>query len=1344
MTTRRNPFVKLVLLLIVAAALAVAGCGGDDGVSPSVHQDALDAQAAAEQKAAEEEAARLAAEKAAAEEAARLAEEKAAAEEAARLAEEKAAAEEAARIAAEQKAEADRLAAEAEAARIAAEQKAEADRLAAINTAQMILSDAEAALMALADDATDEMERDAQLTVEAAANALRDTLRMYGGSTADIDAAIAKAVTARNAAAALQAMITAAADAATAAQMEAINTAQTTLSDAEAALMALADDATDEMKRDAQLAVEMAAAALVTALEANEGTDDQIAAAKMKRDSAKMMADDLQTTITAAAEAAAAAQMLVSQRSAIADAITAATNAIAAVMDDSSDDIVSAADDAITAATAAIAAATGIPATETAANSGTVAVLMARLDSAKSSRQMAMDAAAQAERMAHIDAARRALTGAQDALTALADDATDEMKRDANRMVEAAAIALRDALRMYGGSTADIDAATRTAQAAKIQADNLQVAITARAEAAEQRRMEAISTARTTLSDAEAALMALADDATDEAKRDAQRAVEMAAAALVQVLTDNDGTAEEIASAEMKQASAKTEADKLHEAVTAAQAEAEQREMEAEQRQRIAGQRMAITNAISDAMTAIAAVDDDASNEVVMAADTAITDARQAITDATELSDAEKAAFTSAVDAHATTLASAKSSRQMAMVAAAEAERMRTISTAKAELDAAKMALMELDDDASDEDKLVAQRKVENAANDYRDVLRDNGGSTEQVNYAIEAGVRANVAAEALHARITQRQQAAEQRRMAAIDAAEMKVTEAQKMVDALTDDSTDQEEHDAYVALRDAAADLKMVLEDNEGTQEQIDDAESKREMAAQNVDPVMERLETDRQKMAITTAIADASTAVAAVMDDSDESVVMAAEQAVATAKKAIADATRLSDEVKTAHTGTVTALEGQLVAAKTSRTAAMEADKTVDMAAMIITAAKLYDGISMPTATDANAADTATGTGTRFAQHADAPNVGDIEVAIGDAASVFLSEDKKTMVPANHGWEGKRYTDPAGGDMYEAIVYSNVETPTMGRKFGAETVDVSVETRDYEYDLTSGELVLAQLTGAPENVALTGVTRTAGTETFELPDPNPTNADTIPVPGSFHGVSGTYSCDTNAGVDSCTAAVGEDGGFLLTGAWTFTPSNAEARVMDMADDEYASYGWWLRKAANDGDFTASAFHDELGGVADAIGLDALNGTATYMGGAAGKYALSSATGGTNDAGHFTARAILEANFTTNTAATAITGTIDMFIGADGKARDWEVALKGSPIGDTGIIGNDGTSTTSPGGTVWTIDATDADASGQWSGSLRNNGDDGVPQVATGTFYSTYGTAGRMVGGFGANEQP
>ena len=51
--------------------------------------------------------------------------------------------------------------------------------------------------------------------------------------------------------------------------------------------------------------------------------------------------------------------------------------------------------------------------------------------------------------------------------------------------------------------------------------------------------------------------------------------------------------------------------------------------------------------------------------------------------------------------------------------------------------------------------------------------------------------------------------------------------------------------------------------------------------------------------------------------------------------------------------------------------------------------------------------------------------------------------LTVDKKATVAAHHGWEGKKYMASGTGvdGTYEAVVYSNVGTPTPGQKFNAQ---------------------------------------------------------------------------------------------------------------------------------------------------------------------------------------------------------------------------------------------------------------------------------------------------------------
>jgi len=359
--------------------------------------------------------------------------------------------------------------------------------------------------------------------------------------------------------------------------------------------------------------------------------------------------------------------------------------------------------------------------------------------------------------------------------------------------------------------------------------------------------------------------------------------------------------------------------------------------------------------------------------------------------------------------------------------------------------------------------------------------------------------------------------------------------------------------------------------------------------------------------------------------------------------------------------------------------------------------------------------------------------------IHVRIGDGTNipspVPLSLDKDTTVDELHGWTGERFhrkaTD-ADKTTYEAHVYSHIGDPKQGRKFGS-TAAVTTEG-EYEYQLTDGLLTINTATGEVQmRVDSPMFDQSAGEKVFKKDD----NEVTKMISGSYHGVSGTYNCTPAA--NACSATVAAKGFTLGGGTWTFKPTDPEARVMSSPDNAYASFGWWKHTKENGDPAAVSAFFDYKGTASAAAGLTNLNGAATYSGAAAGQYALSSSTGGTNDAGHFTAKAMLTANFTDNTDDTAITGTINDFVGADGESRNWSIKLNGSSIGDTGVIG------AATNGTVWTIGSDAADASGSWDGTFyETTGDDtgGVPQTGAGVFYSEYGRAGKMVGGFGVSR--
>ncbi len=526
--------------------------------------------------------------------------------------------------------------------------------------------------------------------------------------------------------------------------------------------------------------------------------------------------------------------------------------------------------------------------------------------------------------------------------------------------------------------------------------------------------------------------------------------------------------------------------------------------------------------------------------------------------------------------------------------------------------------------------------------------------------------------------------------------------------------------------------------------------------------------------QRSAISSAVTAARTAVMAVNNDSSDAEVMAADNAMEVLLAAINGAVDLpmGDADVASAQGTHDTLDGYLDAAKTSRTAALKEAEKARIAEMAAMAVMLYNGISAPVGDG-------TGNNDRFAAYGTGENAANIAVTIGagDAPGTAfnLSEDEDAVVAALHGWDGMRFTAEPAGDAgtYEAVVYSDVGEPTMGRKFGS--TDAVTETGDYEYQLTDENAVnpgetATLVTGEVETttdtelavqarIASSSFDQSAGVKAFDS-----SGDERLKLPGSYHGVPGYFYC-TPAADHMCASEVGAGEGFALGGVndadppvftagttggtWTFKPHDPEQRLMEMPDAIYASYGWWIHKSEDGTTVTASAFAANRGAVAAATDVDDLQGTATYKGGAAGKYALQSALGGINDSGHFTAAATLEADFDADT----IEGTIDGFTGADGESRDWSVALGESTVSPTGVIAGDPDTSgnTDPQMTVWTIDGTAADPSGQWSGTLYENeveGDptSGVPQIATGTFYSTYGTQGtnaKMVGAFGATEK-
>ena len=267
-----------------------------------------------------------------------------------------------------------------------------------------------------------------------------------------------------------------------------------------------------------------------------------------------------------------------------------------------------------------------------------------------------------------------------------------------------------------------------------------------------------------------------------------------------------------------------------------------------------------------------------------------------------------------------------------------------------------------------------------------------------------------------------------------------------------------------------------------------------------------------------------------------------------------------------------------------------------------------------------------------------------------------------------------------------------------------------------------------------------------------------------------GTVHNIPGTFSCSA-AAIDTCRAPARYSDGSVETdstntaafaaGTWTFVPDEGVATFTD--DMDYLVFGWWLDKGAD-------GLPDYLRLITAAQGMTArtnadtsgatINGKATYKGGAAGKYALASATADVYEGGHFTADATLMVDFDAdNDAATAgnqrggiaLSGMIDNFMTGDMARPNWMVKLMADNSADAGMqpLTNlvdadpptEGRSMT----TEWSMGGAQK-GTGTWMVDWYGGEAAEHPMAATGTFNAHVGTVanavGRIQGAFGVNK--
>ena len=359
-------------------------------------------------------------------------------------------------------------------------------------------------------------------------------------------------------------------------------------------------------------------------------------------------------------------------------------------------------------------------------------------------------------------------------------------------------------------------------------------------------------------------------------------------------------------------------------------------------------------------------------------------------------------------------------------------------------------------------------------------------------------------------------------------------------------------------------------------------------------------------------------------------------------------------------------------------------------------------------------------------------DATNPASVTLTAGDSVASLGS------------WAGTMYSHTQGSGptkiTNEAVVYTNRGAYAGPSRAFADVYDIITTPGP-----TRGHATIVS-TGTPgADTPINRVRADAFTHSGIQTHSAPPGMSAFTTPGTYDGAPGIYRC---AGTDCTSTNDGKSGPSAMGGTWTFKPD--AGAMTSPPDSNYLYYGWWVSKDSDDDPTAASAFRGVVGTIAaPTSGTDSgedLTGSATYAGHAAGKFAIHRTADGSNNGGHFTADAMLEAKFGGATVdAAGMKGTIDNFRLNDGSDDPgWSVSLRRADWGTAGA--------TAASNTVWAINGNAASASGSWSGQMYDEapgvpsaGGDGsnVPTTVTGTFYSEFGATHRMVGGFAAEKQ-
>ena len=361
------------------------------------------------------------------------------------------------------------------------------------------------------------------------------------------------------------------------------------------------------------------------------------------------------------------------------------------------------------------------------------------------------------------------------------------------------------------------------------------------------------------------------------------------------------------------------------------------------------------------------------------------------------------------------------------------------------------------------------------------------------------------------------------------------------------------------------------------------------------------------------------------------------------------------------------------------------------------------------------------------------------------MAEATDYDMSDMAPDMI---EGWRGAVLTNEEGDT---ATVYTDIGndgTQTLLDRYESNRPNPPTSP-DRTWDIglndnTEGEVPWSAVMRPDDEATVSGGTATNPVLTFM---------------GTVHNIPGTFSCTGSTCVPPDRFSDGSVAN-AATGDWTFVPDEGVATYTD--DPQYVTFGWWLSKGANGEPDDLTLITSAPGmGVARTGAAGTIRGSATYEGGAAGKYAFASTSDATYTGGHFTAMATLMVDFDADldpgtagddNAGVTLSGTIDNFMTGDMARPDWSVALMVDGDGATSdsttipmtdlIADTDATMMTewSTGGAVM--------GTGMWTPTWYGGADGEHPMAVTGTFNAHIGAAdgvavGRLQGAFGANKQ-